>query len=402
MMRVLFLSPSPPWPQDAGGRIRTYHLLRALSKSCEIDLWTVRQPEFSDADIPALQSVTRDLRLFERTRARPLRRLTGPKQETWFHSAAMVRALQDLRTPDYDLIHVDELCLARALPDPLPCPAVMHHHKLDLELARAVMPAGPQQTIETRRWHLLEQHGLSFSTGHVFCCAEDAARFEARHPTVRSWVVESGVDIEEFAPRARERDDDHLLVLGSLDYEPNARGLEEFLSSPWSSLRNRHPNLRLSVVGRSPERNRWSSLPAGVTLVGAVDDVRPWLARATALVVPLSIGGGTRLKIVEAAAMGCPIASTSTGFEGLAFEADQHLTAAPNVRELGTAVTQLLSDPAGRATSAQRARELVEQRYGWNTLAERLLRAWNANRRRALPKPVGDSSLLTVDSRTSS
>jgi glycosyltransferase involved in cell wall biosynthesis len=277
---------------------------------------------------------------------------------------------------ELDLIHVDELCLSRSLPRRVPCPVLVHHHKLDLEYVSAIERSTARRMLEVRRWSRLEHETLARTREHVFCCEEDAQRFAARHRQAHTHVVENGVDLEHFSPEDRPRDPDHLLALGSLDYEPNARGLETFLASAWPRLRAALPALELSIVGRGSDPHRWRHLPPGARLVGAVEDVRPWLARATALVVPLAAGGGTRLKIVEAAAMNCPVVSTRVGAEGLALEPGEHLLLAEDTESLAEPLLQALGDPAALRRRASAARERVAQRYGWSNLGARLGQIW--------------------------
>ena len=218
----------------------------------------------------------------------------SPRPARWFHSRELRLSLGAPGALDaFDLVHLDEPCLLPALPRDLGVPLVVHHHKLDLELARDIAPPGVRRSLEVARWRRLENEAVERSVHHVFCSPEDARRFKARHPRVEARVVENGFDPTHFHPTAPElREERLLLVLGSLDYAPNLRGLERFLREVWPPLAVQVPDLRLAVVGRGAPTALGRGWPPGVELVGAVDDVRPWLARATALVVPLEVGGG--------------------------------------------------------------------------------------------------------------
>ena len=378
-MRVLVLAPSLPWPLDAGGRLRTYHLLRALAPRHELRLFCVRQPEAGAEAEEALQAAGLDPRGFERSPASGLAALWSPRPARWFHSRGLRLALGAPGALDaFDLVHLDEPCLLPALPRELGVPLVVHHHKLDLELARDLATPGVRRSLEVARWRRLESQAVERSLHHLFCSAEDARRFQARHPRVEARVVENGFDPTHFRPAPHEpREEQRLLVLGSLDYAPNLRGLERFLREVWPSLAVRAPELRLAVVGRGAPAGLGRGWPRGVELVGAVDDVRPWLARATALVVPLEVGGGTRLKIIEAAASGCPVVSTAVGAEGLALHDGEHLWAAEDLAGLGPALTRALECGAERRRRAERAAALVERRYPWELSAARLEEAWD-------------------------
>lgn len=377
-MRILFLAPTLPWPPDSGGRIRGYNLIRQLAGEHEIDLWVVGRSDSSPGDEGQLGRVVRELRTFQRSQIPGLRALSAPHQESWFHSAALEQALARTQPGEYDLIHLDELCLVRALPEDLPAPLVVHHHKLDRELAAATMSEGPRREVELERWLLLENLSVDRTPAHIFCSQDDAESFTSRHPRCRSAVVESGVDLDHFTPRMQTREGRHLLILGSLDYAPNTLGIEKFLGTCWADLRKHHTDLQLSIVGRGASSEDWKELPAGVELVGQVEDVRPWLARATALVVPLEVGGGTRLKLVEAASMGCPVVTTEIGASGLCFEGDEHDLRADSIRGLTAAILDALGSESARSRRALAAQTLVRGHYGWDRLASRMSSYWQS------------------------
>jgi len=375
-VRVLFVSPTLPWPLDAGGRIRTWQLLRHSSEEHEVHLWAIRQPDAPEKAAARVGEVCAELRLFERSAMPLLQRVLAPAPARWFHSAALSEALGRLDPEAFDVIHVDELCETRAVPEALEAHSVVHHHKLDLELARALLEMGRGSRLEVLRWRRLEREAASRFDTHFFCCAPDARRFAERHRAARTAVIENGVDLEAFTPEGGERDRRHLLFVGSLDYAPNLDGLAWFLRSGWRPLRRAIPDLRLSLVGRAPAEELRGPLPDGVERVGPVADVRPWLRRATALLVPLRIGGGTRLKIVEALATECPVVTTAVGAEGLALEGGRHLHLARAPNDLVVAALELLEDPREALRRARAGRERVALRYGWDRLAEKLSEAW--------------------------
>jgi glycosyltransferase involved in cell wall biosynthesis len=376
-MRVLVVAPTLPWPPDSGGRIRTASLLRELAPRHELRLLCVRQPGADADDEAALRELGLEVEVLPRGRRGPLRRLSGPPEEGWFWSPALARRLRELDGEGFDLVHLDELSLVRALPRELRTPLLVHHHKLDRELAVALASGPARAALDARRWELLEREAAARTPHQAVTTTEDAARLSARHAGVRPAIVRNAVDAFRLAASAGPREPDRLLVLGSLDYPPNARGLARFLREGWPELVAARPGLRLAVVGRGAPLPP-TALPSGVEWVGEVDDPRPWLARSTALLVPLEVGGGTRLKILEAAAARLPVISTRVGAEGLELEGGVHLALADDLGGLAGVAARALADPRGLAARAAAACELVRERYSWARAASELELAWAA------------------------
>jgi glycosyltransferase involved in cell wall biosynthesis len=164
-----------------------------------------------------------------------------------------------------------------------------------------------------------------------------------------------------------------LLFTGTLNHPPNAEGIEWFADEAWPAIRARLPDAKLLVVGREPPRSvtRLGSRP-GIEVVGPVADMREWYARATAVVVPLLSGGGSRLKILEALACGRAVASTSAGAEGLDLAPGRELVIADGGEAFAGATLRLLGDPPLRGALAAAGRSAAETRYDWRVLGDRL------------------------------
>ena len=384
-MRVLFVSPNVPWPPDSGGRIRTFELLKALSSECELELWCVEEPRDLDAAQAALEKVVPSVRIFPRSEMPWLLRHRRTKPERWFHSQALTEALeQRVRLDPPDVLHADELLLARNLPLSFAEQTVIHHHKLDLELAQRLERDGAASAFlrlkrqrQTRLTAELERYAAQRFTRHVVCSPEDRALLESRHANLSIASVPSGFDAERFVPNpAVERASNELLFLGTLSYEPNLDGLEWFAANVWDDLRERRPELVLRIVGRDPGRRAHALLRPGMQLIGPVEDPLPDLWRASALLVPLRIGGGTRLKITEALGAATPVISTTIGAEGLGLKDRQHLLLADDAAGIAAAVESLVSEPALGVHLAAAGRRHALEHLSWPVLGQRLLQAW--------------------------
>ena len=206
----------------------------------------------------------------------------------------------------------------------------------------------------------------------------DAERLRNDFGARRVDVVENGVDPAYFRPEAVRREPDRLLFLGSLDWRPNLDGVRLLLERVFPAVRAALPSARLCLVGRSPPESlrREAAVAPGVELHADVPDVRPHLARCGVMLVPLRIGGGSRLKILEALATNTPVVSTRVGAEGLELEPGRHLTVVEDVDDLPGAIIQAIGEPAAAQAQAVCGREAVLRRYGWDALADQMERVW--------------------------
>jgi len=379
-VKVLFICPFVPWPLVNGGKIRTYHLLRAAARQCEVHLRVIQEPEPIAGGSEALQSIVASARFFERSRPGRLERWQLPKLERWFHSRALLEAVHaDLADGDFKLVHLDELLLARVVPDGRTIPVVQHHHKLDTVLYESLsISASLAQRFDRWKLRRLEAESARRYRHHLFCSQDDADTLRARHGALDCAVVPSGFDPASFRPdpAASPRERARLVFLGSMDYGPNVEAVVRFVRESLPLVRAARPEVLFEIVGASPAPEVRALAGPGVQITGRVEEVRPYLARATALVVPLAIGGGTRLKIVEALALGTPVVSTTIGAQGLGLVHGTHLTLADGAEAFAQATLALLADPEAAARLGERGRAYVHEHYRWDVLGRELVDYW--------------------------
>jgi polysaccharide biosynthesis protein PslH len=229
-----------------------------------------------------------------------------------------------------------------------------------------------------RKFERFERRALAEADCTIAVSNVDAARFRKDFGLSRVDVVENGVDTAYFRPGAARRTPGRLLFLGSLDWRPNLDGVTRLLDDVFPAVRAAEPDATLDLVGRNPPawlRRRAAECP-GVALHADVPDVRPFLARCIAMVVPLRIGGGSRLKILEALAAGVPVVSTSVGAEGLCLEPGSEITVTRCTDDLAPALIAALRSPERMARQAAAGREQVLARYDWDTLADEMEQVW--------------------------
>jgi len=186
--------------------------------------------------------------------------------------------------------------------------------------------------------------------------------------------VPTGVDTRFFRPGGNEKADPHNLVFtGSMDWLPNEDAIRYFTEQIMPRIKREIPGVTLTVVGRNPYPGllELARNDSSIIVTGCVDDVRPYMERAAVYVVPLRIGGGTRLKIYEAMAMEKPIVSTTIGAEGLPVKDGVELLLADTAESFAATVLNVLNEPTLANDMGCRAAATVREQFGWEKVAER-------------------------------
>ncbi|MEO0649794.1 MAG: glycosyltransferase [Planctomycetota bacterium] len=378
-MRVVVASPFVPWPLADGGSIRTFHLLRHAAREVDVTLLAVSSGADDPQALGALREAIGSVEILPRSKPSLLRTLTRAKIERWFASEALERRLAQIdRNRQADLFELLELPVARTAPSGLRTPVLLQHHKLDTDLFARLAGERPSaaQRFDLAKLRRLERSAARLHPHHLTCSAEDRALLLERYPDLDIAVLPSGYDPDHFHPDGTTRDPHTVLFLGSLSYGPNVDGLRWFVDRIWPSVRERRPQTRLQVVGREPAPEVQALASDSIEIVGPVPDVRPYLRAAACLAVPLRVGGGTRLKIVEAMGTATPVLSTRVGAEGLELTDGQELRLADSPEAFAGALLQLLDDPREAAALGRRGLTEAEHRFQWSALAARLVACW--------------------------
>jgi glycosyltransferase involved in cell wall biosynthesis len=229
--------------------------------------------------------------------------------------------------------------------------------------------------IDWRKIRIEERRAWKRFHGCVLTSVRDEELLLREVPGARTAVVPNGVDVDSFTPMADVAPEpDTVLFLGAINYFPNTEGLLFFLREAWPTLKTLRPAARLRIVGPKPPPIIATWPDPSVEVVGYVDDVRPHIARASAIVVPLRIGGGTRLKVLEAMALGKAVVSTTLGAEGIDVTHERDILLADEGAALAEQIARVLSDEGLRQRMGEFARKLAVDRYSWRSAAERLAR----------------------------
>ena len=290
-----------------------------------------------------------------------------------------------LRARLFDIVNLEfpslGHCELRQAPPGEKLPAlVVDSHNIDYDLARQYARVGnssARRIYAGVNWRKLRREELGTyrdADGVYLCSAADERRLLDQVPGVRTTVIPNAADVEYYQPRRTDPlpDGRTLVFFGLLSYAPNVDGVIHFIQDIWPRIAEAHPEARCKIIGGQPPPSLLALAGPRVELTGFVEDLRPHLAAAAAVVVPLRLGGGTRLKIVEAMAMGKAIVSTTLGAEGIDAVPNRDLFIENEPAAFANAVNRLLADPDLAARIGQSARRLAVERYSWSGAAQAL------------------------------
>ncbi len=398
-MRILFLLPSIPEPPDSGARIRNLGLMTLAAAEHEVDALAFGDPLQADRPVPIARwsqvvPPPRPRGRIERAAAMVASRLPDMAQRLWspaFRDALRAR----LGSTDYDVVQAEGIEMARYLQEvegrqtgQRPCRVYDAHNAEFLLQARAAasarrrgeLAAAAYSTVQARRLLRFETDVLAGSRLTLAVSYHDANQLASLAAgRARTCVVPNGVDVARYPfVEPSPADERSVLFLGKLDYRPNAEALAWLVGEVLPGLFLKEPEARLFVVGHNPPEwlVRLGQRDPRVAVVGGVADERPYLERASVLVLPMQVGGGSRLKALVGFASGLPIVATRVGMEGIDAEPGRDHLQADRPEEWVSALSALLGDVAMRRRLAAAGRELVSSRYDWRAIAPALRAAY--------------------------
>lgn len=388
-MRILMLANWFPHPLDNGARIRTYNLLEALARWHEITLFSFSRQGSHPPGLDHVCSLCRELRVVPHLSFEPgrLRALVGllqpdPRVVAATYSSQMERLVRDsLERDTFDLVIASEIGPSGGTTSYIRhlrgVPRVLEDLELSISQDRIIMQRGKVARLRLRlTWAKLRRYTMHLLQDLDGCTVASECEREAVLNIVPGYrplaVVPNGVDLGYYSGDLGLPQPDTLVFQGALTYRANFDAMVFFLRQVFPLIRTRRPGVKLYVTGRT-EGVPLKRLPQtdGVVFTGYLEDVRPRVARSMVCVVPLTVGGGTRLKILEAMALGTPVVSTSKGAEGLDVTPGKDILIADEPQAFADAVLRLLRDAGLRAWLSENGRRLVREKYDWQIIGER-------------------------------
>jgi polysaccharide biosynthesis protein PslH len=419
-MRILFLTPQFPYPPHKGTALRNYNLIAGLAPRHEIDLLC-----FADAPpaVSPLDQLCRRIATVPIPRRPNWRRALDTVFSPWpdmglrLWSSAYHRQLNAwLWAGAYDVIQVEGLELARYA-SPLVPPStgdtlhpqsggrplrVFDDHNAEYLLQKRIAEAeiaargwnagAVYSSIQWRKLRSFERKMCRQSDRVACVSAADALAIRELDPGLMAHVIPNGVDTDLYQREKVTPLDlpPHSLVFtGTMDFRPNVDAMLWFARDVLPMIKARAPQVRVYIVGQRPHA-RLDVLRAdpAVTITGAVDDTRPYIAAAAVYIIPLRMGGGSRLKLLEALSLQAPIVSTTLGAEGFAVASGEQLLLADDAAAFAQSIVELLEDRARARSLGAAGRVLAVQRYDWRGIVPKFEVVYNLAGR-ATPPPGG-------------
>jgi glycosyltransferase involved in cell wall biosynthesis len=391
-VKVLVVDEEVPFPLNTGKRIRTWNLLRRLKDRHEITYLSWGKGEAPvDGDGVRFVNLGQELPAMKGPGfyASLLTNLLSPlPYSVQRHAAdAMREAVRTLVAKEmFDLIHCEWTPYVEAVRDVMhDCPSVLSAHNVEARIWERYLKTETNPfkkeyiRIQHRKFDRFEREAAR-ACAHVVAVSHKDASVFSSYGCPKVSVVPNGVDEAYFYVRKDPVQERSMVFTGSMDWRPNQDGIAYFLNDIFPLIQKSLPDVTFTIVGRNPPAwlTELGKTLKGVLVTGTVDDVRPYIAGSTLYIVPLRVGGGSRLKILEALAMNKVVLSTTIGAEGLHLENGQHLLLRDDDQAFADAAVEALRAPERFDSLACQGRERVMELYTWDRIATALDDVWIA------------------------
>lgn len=395
-MNALIIDEEVPWPLNTGKRLRTYNLVQRLQREHHITYLCYGTPDAVLPDCPNVTLVTLPSPILEQKGVRfywsLLCNLLSSKPyivDRHYSKQLADQAAALVAHGSFDLLHCEWTPYSENISQLFGrIPTVLSAHNVEAQIWERyyLTETNPlKKAYIYLQWKKLVRYEAQAARRYTVISTvsePDRDIFVQQYGCPQTEVVANGVDEQYFAPIETAVQPGSMVFTGSMDWRPNQDGVKYFIEEVFPLIRRRVTDATFTVVGRKPPQ--WlvelAAATDGVTVTGTVDDVRPYIARSALYVVPLRVGGGSRLKILEALAMDKIVLSTSVGAEGLAVEEGKTALLRDTAHELADTACQVLDDPACFQQLGKDGRTLILQQYTWDAITQTMAALWERAR----------------------
>ncbi len=387
-MNILFLAPRLPLPADTGGKIRTYNILKQLAKENHVHLMCFSFEEADKSYLLEFHALGIEVTLIPMPELSLFKKIPMvffspiPFSIAKYKSPAMAQAIAALvKKQKFDAVHVDHLHMAHYEEYFQKIPMYLDEHNVEykiLERCASVETKVIKKYIyvdQTYKMRSIEAQKAKQFKG-IFACSLDDQLLLSKLTVglVPTHVIPNGVDTDFFNSPIQLDEEPSLVFTGSMDWLPNDDGITYFCKEILPLVWKENPRVKLYVVGKSPSKAvvQLAAEDKRVIVTGRVDDVRPYIQKSHVFIVPLRIGGGTRLKILEAMAMRKAIVSTTIGAEGIEYEKNVHMSLGDLPHLFAKSILDLLNDKQRMIAMGEKGRTLVCEKYDWHITGKKI------------------------------
>lgn len=389
-MKILHLVPYIPVPPNFGGALRIYHILNHLHKNHEVTVagfGTTGDMEQFEETFPKLKNRTH---LLSRPWCSRFRRVIQFyslfTDHSFWYNLVSSNTLQEkinrlISKHDFDLIQAEFPTMARFIPE---CDAIkiLDAHNVEYDNFRrmaGMASSDLKQLFYQREYEKFYEEEVEICNRQdaIFTTSgRDREMLDKDSPGIPKYVIPNGVDMSYFRPSEEEREPYSLVFTGMMGYVPNYEGMLFFLDEILPLIRKEIPEVKVYIVGKSPPDIFKKRESENVIVTGFVEDVRPYVWRSSVFIVPLNMGGGTRLKVLEALSMKKPVVTTSIGCEGIDVEDGVSALIDDDPEAFAHSVIQLLKDRTLRDKLSKNGYRLVREKYRWEVIGTKIEKAF--------------------------
>lgn len=381
-MKILHLFPYLPTPATFGGASRIYHILKHLVGHHDVTVAGFRER----GDLQEFNTTFPELKgkkhFIKRKRVKFRRLMQFASYFTshsywylWSQSPKMERQINNLlEANDFDFILAEFASMGHfdLNTDAI---RILDAHNVEYDNFRRMskLKGSPiRKNFYTREYKKVYHEETQAFKRHdaIFVTSERDGSIIKRDAQTKQFVIPNGVDMDYFNPNGAVEEPFSMVFTGSMGYLPNHEGMMYFLDEIFPVIKEKVPQAKIYIVGNKPRPELLDYQSDSVTITGFVEDVRPYIDQASVFVVPLTMGSGTRLKVVEAFSMRKPVVSTSIGCEGLDVEDGENLIIKDNATAFAEAVVELFEDQQLKSKLITNGYELAKQKYDWSVIGE--------------------------------
>jgi len=382
-MKILQITPRIPYPPDDGGKIGIFNITKYLSmREHKITLLSLDSIPVKDllglekfCDVKAIFADTSNsyLKMFLN-----LFSLSPYTMSKYYAKNFEAELYNSLEKNHFDIVHIDHLHMAsygKMIKNNFNIPIVLREHNVETTIMQRYLQEAPNLLkrayagIQFKKVYKYESKTLEIFDKCLMITKEDEKRIKQMNPKVKTAVVPAGVDTSKFCPMDIPEEPYSIVFVGSMDWPPNVDGVIWFYKKIFPLIKGKNPQVKFYVVGKNPPLEIKNIVDKNVVVTGYVDDVREYIAKAEVFIVPLMVGGGMRIKILNALAMGKAVVSTSVGCEGIDITNGENICIENGEEEFAGKIIGLMLDREKRERIGKNGLELIRNKYTWEKIA---------------------------------